>query len=216
MQDTTARHRRTELGRRLRDLRERAGFTQVELASAAGIDRAYLVGIEAGKRNFTIDKLFALLDAIGAEPAALFSDSNAESNEQARTRKISRKDPDAVLFSLLIHSDGKVDQIKVGRYRSVDPDAGVRNRIREALDCNDPYCIKLGVAIQMWVVRDGTTARPENPAATKLLTVYSRLVGPASSWENRYFGDILVCGSDSYGASQDLDSHAVQELLDKL
>ena len=43
-----------KIGKRIRFLRKSAGLSQIDLAVAAGIDRAYLSEIENGHRNFTI------------------------------------------------------------------------------------------------------------------------------------------------------------------
>jgi XRE family transcriptional regulator, regulator of sulfur utilization len=45
------------LGRRVRQLRDRKGWTQEDLAGHAQIQRTYLAEIELGKRNPTVQKL---------------------------------------------------------------------------------------------------------------------------------------------------------------
>ena len=45
-----------EVGNRIRFLRKQAGLSQEKLALKAGIDRTYLAGIEAGKRNATLGR----------------------------------------------------------------------------------------------------------------------------------------------------------------
>ena len=42
------------IGKNIRRLRKSAGLSQIDLAVAVGIDRAYLSEIENGHRNFTI------------------------------------------------------------------------------------------------------------------------------------------------------------------
>ncbi|MEU9959846.1 helix-turn-helix transcriptional regulator [Streptomyces sp. NPDC050982] len=66
--------RRQALGRRLRDLRTAAPYTQAGLATAAGMDRAFYVGVEGGRRNISLDKLFALADALHVDIRDLFTD----------------------------------------------------------------------------------------------------------------------------------------------
>jgi len=59
-------------GRRLRELRTAAGRTQTGLAAEAGIDRSFYWNVEAGKNNISLEKIFALADALGVDVAELF------------------------------------------------------------------------------------------------------------------------------------------------
>jgi transcriptional regulator with XRE-family HTH domain len=42
------------LGERIRKLRKKHGWTQVEFAEKVGIDRSFLADVERGKRNISI------------------------------------------------------------------------------------------------------------------------------------------------------------------
>ena len=42
------------LGARVRTLRQRRGWTQVEMSEQVGIDRSFLADVERGKRNISI------------------------------------------------------------------------------------------------------------------------------------------------------------------
>jgi transcriptional regulator with XRE-family HTH domain len=42
------------LGNRIRRLRKKRGWTQVEMAEQVGIDRSFLADVERGKRNVSI------------------------------------------------------------------------------------------------------------------------------------------------------------------
>lgn len=53
-----------EVGKRIRFFRKERGLSQEKLALKAGMDRAYLAGIEAGKRNVTILSLEKILNAL--------------------------------------------------------------------------------------------------------------------------------------------------------
>lgn len=56
------------LGPTLRALRKNAGLTQAQLASAAGLSRQHLIGIERGQAlNIELPTLIKLLDALGAQ-----------------------------------------------------------------------------------------------------------------------------------------------------
>lgn len=53
------------LGVRVRKLRKKRGWTQVEMAEKVGIDRSFLADVERGKRNISILNLHAI--AIGLQ-----------------------------------------------------------------------------------------------------------------------------------------------------
>ena len=79
--------RRQAFGRRLKDLRNRAGLSQDQLAKTAGINRVFYVGVEGGRRNVSLDKVFALADALGVDVGDLFRDlSSLSSDSKTQTR----------------------------------------------------------------------------------------------------------------------------------
>lgn len=53
-----------QVGNRIRFLRSQMELSQEKLALKAGIDRTYLAGIEAGKRNATITSLEKIVNAL--------------------------------------------------------------------------------------------------------------------------------------------------------
>ncbi|MBR5231580.1 MAG: helix-turn-helix transcriptional regulator [Clostridia bacterium] len=53
-----------DLGNRIKYLRKKIGLSQERLALKAEIDRTYLAGIEAGKRNATIQSLEKIINAL--------------------------------------------------------------------------------------------------------------------------------------------------------
>ena len=65
--------RRVAFGASVRRLRLEAGFTQEQLALAAGIDRPFLVQIENGKRSLLVERLDDLASALGVRTADLFT-----------------------------------------------------------------------------------------------------------------------------------------------
>ncbi|MET8411729.1 helix-turn-helix transcriptional regulator [Streptomyces sp. NPDC005195] len=69
--------RREALGRRLKALRGAAGLSQAQLARAAGMNRVFYVGVEGGRRNVSLDKVFALADALNVDVGELFRDLNS-------------------------------------------------------------------------------------------------------------------------------------------
>ena len=57
------------IGTELRQAREAAGLTQLQLAKAAGLHRTYISLLERDKRSPTVDVLFRLCRAIGIKPS---------------------------------------------------------------------------------------------------------------------------------------------------
>lgn len=53
---------RVRLGNRIRTLRRKGGWTQVELADLLGIDRSYLSEIETGKKDPSLRVLKTIAD----------------------------------------------------------------------------------------------------------------------------------------------------------
>jgi transcriptional regulator with XRE-family HTH domain len=53
------------VGRNVRRARERKGWTQEQLAEAAGFSQQYLSGLERGRRNPTIVSLYEIATALG-------------------------------------------------------------------------------------------------------------------------------------------------------
>jgi transcriptional regulator with XRE-family HTH domain len=64
---------RVRFGRRLRKLRLKQGWTQVQLAKHLGLDRSYLADIERGKRNVSVVKLEIIARGFGLSLSMLFS-----------------------------------------------------------------------------------------------------------------------------------------------
>ncbi|MGW3653692.1 helix-turn-helix domain-containing protein [Streptomyces sp. NPDC000878] len=63
---------RRAFGQRLKELRNEAELTQGQLAEAAGINRVFYVGVEGGRRNVSLDKVFALARALRVDVGRLF------------------------------------------------------------------------------------------------------------------------------------------------
>jgi transcriptional regulator with XRE-family HTH domain len=68
-----------ELGRALRELRRRAGLTQVEAAKIIGIRSTFVSLIERGERGMRWHTLRALLRAYGADLRALADELDGQS-----------------------------------------------------------------------------------------------------------------------------------------
>jgi transcriptional regulator with XRE-family HTH domain len=61
------------VGENLRSYRLRAGLSQEELAARMGVEQGYVSGLEAGARNPTIVTIWQASEALGVDPAALFT-----------------------------------------------------------------------------------------------------------------------------------------------
>lgn len=66
--------RRAAFAEQIKSLRKTAGLTQTELAKRAGIDRSYYAEVEAGLHSVSIDRIFAIADALRASPRDLFTE----------------------------------------------------------------------------------------------------------------------------------------------
>lgn len=62
------------LGKRVVELRERAGLTQEALADASGLHWTYVGQIERGERNLTYKNLLKLARGLGLEPGELLKE----------------------------------------------------------------------------------------------------------------------------------------------
>ncbi|QKW43796.1 MULTISPECIES: helix-turn-helix domain-containing protein [Streptomyces] len=69
---------RLVFGRRLRDLRTRAGLTQTAVAAAAGMDRSFYAEVEAAVHSVSVDRIPALAKALGVTASELFQDVTPE------------------------------------------------------------------------------------------------------------------------------------------
>lgn len=61
------------VGRRVRDLRKRSGFSQEELAARAGLHRNYVGSVERGERDIGIAVAARLATALGLSLAEFFA-----------------------------------------------------------------------------------------------------------------------------------------------
>jgi transcriptional regulator with XRE-family HTH domain len=62
-----------ELGRRVRDLRQEAGWTQEQLAKTTRLTRAYIVAVEGGKQSVSMDVVIRVANGLGEAPDQLLA-----------------------------------------------------------------------------------------------------------------------------------------------
>ena len=58
-----------KIGRKIADIRKKAGLTQEDLAGSADMDRSYLSELENGRKNASVEMLYKLAKALGVKPA---------------------------------------------------------------------------------------------------------------------------------------------------
>lgn len=61
------------LGRRVRALRLKAGFSQESFADHCGLHRTYMGGVERGERNLTIQSVMTIAKGLGISMSELLS-----------------------------------------------------------------------------------------------------------------------------------------------
>lgn len=72
------------LGKRIRELREKAGRTQESVAAAAGMNVSYFSQVETGKANLTYLNLLAIAEALFVNPVDLLENEHLLGEEETR------------------------------------------------------------------------------------------------------------------------------------
>ncbi len=67
-------------GERIKELRERAGFTQNKLAEWAGVSQTHLRRVELGQQDITVGQLQLVCDGLGITLAEFFNVSEETEN----------------------------------------------------------------------------------------------------------------------------------------
>lgn len=87
---THHRHYQSMLGL-LRDLRERAGMTQVELGKRLGNTQTFVSKMERGERRVDIVEFAEICDALGVDPVGAFGQFlDRRANDRASRKMTSR------------------------------------------------------------------------------------------------------------------------------
>lgn len=79
------------VGPRIRQLREKKGWSLTELAERAGISRSYLSQVERGESEPTQGKIVRLADALGALPSELYGEETAMLNISPSLREFAHQ-----------------------------------------------------------------------------------------------------------------------------
>jgi transcriptional regulator with XRE-family HTH domain len=98
---------KTQIGRAIRKKRRQRGFTQKQVAAAAGIKPSYVARIENGKANFTIEKLLKIAAFLEVPAYALF-DTKPLVPYRPKTPKLIFDSPQANYQAVKIFPDPKI------------------------------------------------------------------------------------------------------------
>lgn len=93
-----------ELGVRITQYRHQRGLTQAAVAAYAGVTRASIANIEAGKQNCSVTVLLGIAAALGVIPGALLGGhpGTAKPEWAAEVRRDERRRMKAALESFLV------------------------------------------------------------------------------------------------------------------
>lgn len=78
------------VGQRIKELRERSGFTQNRLAEWAGVSQTHLRRVELGQQDITIGQLQLVCDGLGVTLAEFFA---VDEKEETFTDAIAKLTP---------------------------------------------------------------------------------------------------------------------------
>ncbi|MBU0569089.1 helix-turn-helix transcriptional regulator [bacterium] len=65
---------KNKIGLRIRELRNKAEISQMELAELSDLDRTYITSVENGKRNISIENINKIASALNMSLMEFFND----------------------------------------------------------------------------------------------------------------------------------------------
>jgi transcriptional regulator with XRE-family HTH domain len=65
---------KTNIGLRIKELRSKAKYSQMELAERSELDRTYITSVENGKRNISIENIKKIATALNVTLKEFFND----------------------------------------------------------------------------------------------------------------------------------------------
>lgn len=78
-------------GKRIKELREKAGFTQNRLAEWAGVSQTHLRRVELGQQDITVGQLELVCDGLGVTLAEFFDVGEEKENVSDLLSKLTPK-----------------------------------------------------------------------------------------------------------------------------
>lgn len=169
---------------RLKEIRNRRGLSQRNLACQAGLSFRALQMIEAGQTDVRLSSLVRIASALGT-PAGII---------QAELERLLADDPDSVIaVSRKINADGEtswkswlfefVDAFRRGPRNDLvtaPPSQGTSNRIRALLACTvEALCAECGVSCPWWCGGVGFLPEPWFVAGIENLKAAALAESPA-------------------------------------
>lgn len=107
----------SEIARRIRSARDRAGFTRKQLASASGASERYLALLEAGTGNPSVDKMLAIADALGLAMAELLPMGGERDASLTKAASLLRRLPPEEVQQLLAGFELRSDALHLKQRR---------------------------------------------------------------------------------------------------
>lgn len=86
-----------EIGNRIRQLRNRKGFSQEKLAELSNLNTSYIGQIERGEKNPSVDTVYSIANALDIDISQLFKNISP-SNDNSYAQKI---------YSIMLNLDEK-------------------------------------------------------------------------------------------------------------
>ena len=74
----------TEIGQRIRELRQSKGISQEQLGLEAGLHRTYIVSVENGRRNISITALSRIWNGLSISPQTFFDSELFKNNKKRK------------------------------------------------------------------------------------------------------------------------------------
>lgn len=65
---------KSKVGKRIKEIREKAGMSQKDLAYSADLDRSYIASVESGQRNISIVNLEKIANSLSVSLSELFKE----------------------------------------------------------------------------------------------------------------------------------------------
>jgi transcriptional regulator with XRE-family HTH domain len=125
--------RRAALGDRLRELRRHRHLTQAKLAVKAGMHRTFLTEIETARHSITLDRLYALADALGVTIHQLLPADQEALSALHRGAGSDRRLRRMVLVEL--GDEQHVALERAAELEGLDADEFVARILRDAVNC---------------------------------------------------------------------------------
>jgi transcriptional regulator with XRE-family HTH domain len=88
------------LGRRIRDLRTKRGWTQEQFAEFCGLHRTYMGHVERGEKNVSLSTVLRVANALGIRLSALFGRSQGATGAASGKLTLHRLDVNRLLDEL--------------------------------------------------------------------------------------------------------------------